>query len=101
MLPENTPRRAFLKTAASAFTALSYSRVYGANDRISIGHAGIGDRGSELDGMVAKLKDKHNIEMTAVCDLWKVNREKADAHATTRPTGARRARFNISKTCSL
>ena len=81
MPPEPSPRRTFLKTAASAFTALSYSRVSGANNRISIGHVGIGDRGSELAGIAARLHQKHNTEVTAVCDLWKVNREKAAAHA--------------------
>jgi len=33
--------------------ALSYSRIAGANDRISLGHIGIGNRGRELDGIVA------------------------------------------------
>jgi len=80
-------RRSFLnKTAgavagtALASTALSYARVSGANDRISLGHIGVGNRGSELDMMVSKLKDKFNIEMTAVCDLWKKNRERAVAN---------------------
>ena len=44
-------------SAALRNTALSYSRIAGANDRISLGHIGIGNRGSELDGIVARLKD--------------------------------------------
>jgi predicted dehydrogenase len=83
--PENTiNRRAFLNRTASMLagtalgaTAASYGRIVGANDRISLGHIGIGDRGGELDWLVSRLKMKHNVEMTAVCDLWKVNREKA------------------------
>jgi len=83
--PENTiNRRSFLNRTASmlAGTALgasaaSYGRILGANDRISLGHIGIGNRGSELDWIVSRLKTKHNVEMTAVCDLWKVNRERA------------------------
>src|SRR6267142_576802 len=43
--------------AALSSTALSYSRIAGANDRISLGHIGIGNRGGELDGIVALLKD--------------------------------------------
>ena len=47
-------RRSFLnRTAAAAVgaaamrgTALSYSRIVGANDRISLGHIGIGNRGT-------------------------------------------------------
>ena len=66
-------------SAALSNSALSYSRIVGANDRISLGHIGIGSRGSELDGIAAHLKDKHNVEMTAVCDLWSHNRESAVA----------------------
>jgi len=67
--------------ASVGTSALSYARVLGSNERISLGHIGIGNRGRELDGVVSKLKDKFNLEMTAVCDLWKVNREKATASA--------------------
>ena len=61
-------------------TALSYGNIVGANDRISLGHIGIGSRGGDLDLIASKLKDSHHVEMTAVCDLWKVNREKAGSH---------------------
>jgi predicted dehydrogenase len=82
-------RRAFLNQAASMMagvavyssSAFSYGRILGANERISLGHIGVGNRGRELDGIVSQLKDKLNVEMTAVCDLWKVNREKAGAAA--------------------
>ncbi|HKE55972.1 MAG TPA: Gfo/Idh/MocA family oxidoreductase [Pyrinomonadaceae bacterium] len=82
-------RRSFINQAttlmvgASAFSATSssYNRILGANDRISLGHIGVGRRGKELDWIVAKLKEK-NVEMTAVCDLWKINREAAAAQAT-------------------
>ena len=63
--------------ASLATTALSYGKILGANDRISLGHIGIGSRGSELVQIAGQLKASHNVEMTAVCDLWKVNREKA------------------------
>ncbi len=66
-------------SAAINTTALSYSRIVGANDRIALGHVGIGMRGSELQGMIGELKDKMNVEMVAVCDLWSVNRENAVA----------------------
>jgi predicted dehydrogenase len=67
-------------SAALGSTALSYSRIAGANDRISIGHIGIGNRGTELDDIASRLKESHKVEMTAVCDLWSVNREKAAAN---------------------
>src|SRR5215472_5909259 len=71
---------ALIATATAAgSSALSYSRIAGANDRISVGHVGIGHRGSELDGMVAQLSHSNNVEMTAVCDLWTGNLERAVA----------------------
>src|SRR5262252_3650443 len=66
-------------SAALTNTALSYTRILGANDRISLGNIGIGNRGSELDGIVAHLKDDKKVEMTAVCDLWTQNLERAVA----------------------
>src|SRR6202158_794924 len=77
-------RRAFLGKSAAVIagsvvlpsTALSYGNIVGANDRISLGHVGIGNRGGDLDLIASKLKSSHNVEMTAVCDLWKLNREK-------------------------
>jgi predicted dehydrogenase len=66
-------------TAAVNSTALSYNRIAGANNRISLGHIGIGNRGSELDAMVAQLSKSKNVEMTAVCDLWTGNLDRAVA----------------------
>jgi predicted dehydrogenase len=78
-------RRAFLGKSAAVIaggvalprTALSYGNIVGANDRISLGHIGIGNRGAELDSIASQLKDSHHVEMIAVCDLWNLNREKA------------------------
>jgi predicted dehydrogenase len=80
-------RRDFLSKSAAAIagtavlphTAASYDKIVGANDRISLAHVGIGNRGGELDQIASQLKSSHNVEMTAICDLWKVNREKAVA----------------------
>jgi len=88
MTDARTPldRREFLGRSARitggmalASSALSYSRILGANDRISLGHIGVGNRGRGLVDIVGRLKDRHNVEMTAVCDLWTVNRERAVA----------------------
>jgi len=70
-------RRTFL----AGLTALSYARIPGANDRISLGLVGAGARGRELQWIVARLRQSKNVEMTAVCDLWSVNREKSAAQA--------------------
>src|SRR5205085_7910152 len=53
-----------------------YDRILGANDRISMAHIGIGSRGGDLTWILSQLKTSHNVEMTTVCDLWRVNREK-------------------------
>jgi len=80
-------RRSFLTQTAGAVagsaiasTALSYDRILGANDRIALGHVGIGNRGNQLHVMCSQLKDKFNVETVAVCDLWKQNRDRAVAN---------------------
>src|SRR5256885_5728555 len=81
-------RRTFIQAAgvvagsAIASTALSYDRILGANDRIALGHIGIGNRGSGLHMMASKLKDKYNVETVAVCDLWRNKRERAATRTT-------------------
>ncbi|MGA2101628.1 MAG: Gfo/Idh/MocA family oxidoreductase [Candidatus Sulfotelmatobacter sp.] len=80
-------RRDFLGKSAAAIagsavlprTAFSYQNIVGANDRISLAHVGIGSRGRDLDLIASKLKTSHHVEMTAVCDLWSVNRAQAVA----------------------
>ncbi len=80
-------RRSFLHAAgvvagsALTSTALSYGRIIGANERIRLGHIGLGSRGSQLHLMASRLKDKYNVETVAVCDLWRTNRERATANS--------------------
>ena len=89
-MSEGINRRTFLSNSAAAIaggatltnTALSYGKIVGANDRIQLCHVGIGGRGSELDLTVSKVAPSHNVEMNAVCDLWRLNREKAVATNT-------------------
>jgi predicted dehydrogenase len=77
MQPGFSRRSLLLGGAMTLGSAVSYSRVPGANDRISVAQVGIGNRGRELASVVAGLKGEHNVEMTAVCDLWSVNRDRA------------------------
>jgi len=62
---------------ATPKTALSRGRILGANDRISLGHVGVGQRGRGLEFILSNLKDSKNVEIVGVCDLWKVNLERA------------------------
>jgi len=80
-------RRGLLKagvggSAVLAFSAASYSRILGANDRISIGVIGCGNRGvnAHMAG-VNQHAQSQNIEITAVCDPWRLRREVASAKA--------------------
>jgi predicted dehydrogenase len=72
-MPENeVPRRTFL-TTVSAATALSYSRVYGANERIQVGLIGAGERGRHDTGNFAKS----GTDIAAVCDIYAANIDTA------------------------
>ena len=82
-MKDNTSRRNFLKTvsagtAAVSMNAVSYARVLGANDRISIAVIGCGQRGfrAHMPGVNQYAKSE-NIEITAVCDPWRIRRERA------------------------
>src|SRR5262249_14883784 len=41
-----------------------------------------GQRGHELASVLAGMRHSHNVEMTAVCDLWSVYRDRAVKTAT-------------------
>jgi len=58
-------RRDFARSAGLA-TAISYSRILGANDRVRMGYIGIGNRGDQVHD--AFLETGSN-ETVAVCDL--------------------------------
>jgi len=81
-------REFFSKTAAGAASlafasvASRSGRVLGANERISIGVIGCGGRGQYLMGEARKFRVKLNVELTALCDVWRLNRERAAAKVT-------------------
>ncbi|MHB1308231.1 MAG: Gfo/Idh/MocA family protein [Limisphaerales bacterium] len=61
-------RRSFVRqvAVASTATALSTSRILGANDRVRLGFIGLGNRGDQVLDAFLKQPD---IEITALCDL--------------------------------
>ena len=89
MSKKNVSRRDFIgKTAAgivgvavtssaSSMSAASYKRIIGANDRINIGLLGCGGRGGNHLKMVKTSEKDKNLAMVAVCDIWKIARERA------------------------
>ena len=77
-------RREFLKESASSVGALalggacaSAARATEANEQIRLGIVGAGSRGGTLMGWANKLSQSHNVQFTAVCDIWEKRREKA------------------------
>jgi len=63
---------------AAALTALSYSRVLGANDRIQFGLIGCGERGLYVASLFQKTAQ---IDFRAVCDVWGDRADKGVAQA--------------------
>lgn len=72
-------RRDFLR-GASAATALSYSRVLGANDKIHLGVIGCGDRGRHD---MSQFQINSSVDVTAVCDIYGEQIDKARQKATS------------------
>ncbi|MGH9723347.1 MAG: Gfo/Idh/MocA family protein [Bryobacteraceae bacterium] len=55
-----------LGRAAQAATALSYSRIFGANERVRVGYVGLGNRGDQVHDAFLEHGDNQTV---AVCDL--------------------------------
>lgn len=70
-------RREFIgkSLAATSLAASSYQRVLGANDRISVGVIGCGSRGLLREAL--EFHKEANVGITAICDTWRQQREKA------------------------
>ncbi len=76
-------RRGFLGTSSAAAASLALAgpgltqvRAAGANDRLSVGIVGSGQRGTELLRYFLKIGKDYQAELTAVCDLWSYHRER-------------------------
>ena len=81
---KNISRRQFINSSAvgvaglsAGLSAKSYGQILGANDRINIAFLGTGARGRGHRNMVKSSYEDKNLNVVAVCDLWKINREKA------------------------
>jgi predicted dehydrogenase len=76
-----TSRRTFIKAAAASSVGFAVSgsvtgRIMGANDRLRIGLIGCGSRGTYLMEHALIYKQQHNVEIAALCDVWRPNLEK-------------------------
>ncbi len=79
-------RRKFIQTTAlaagaMAFSAKSYARIVGANDRVRVGVVGFSDRfkHSLLPPFVA-LQKEMNFDIVALSDIWNRRRDEGKAH---------------------
>jgi predicted dehydrogenase len=59
-------RRRFHRMAAGVFTAASYARILGANDRVRMGYIGVGNRGDQVHQAFLEHGDQQTV---ALCDL--------------------------------
>jgi len=76
-------RRDFFRTAGTAaalWTAASYSRIMGANDKVNLGLVGCGGRGTHVMGVFIDTKQ---VNVTAVCDVYAARVDRALQRATT------------------
>ena len=69
-----------VSSSASSMSAASYQKIIGANDRINIGFLGCGGRSRGHQRMVKTSEKDKNLAVVAVCDIWKLNKEKAAAN---------------------
>src|SRR5689334_19978713 len=71
-------RRAFV--AGSAFTALSYAKVPGANERLRIGVIGCGGQAMSHIKTLVRIRESSNCDIINVCDVFD---KRADQAAQT------------------
>lgn len=73
---KKSTRRTFIQ-ASAAFSALSASRVWGANDRVNVAIIGVGGRGQAHIRGYAKQPDAN---IYALCDVVQANLERSQAN---------------------
>lgn len=92
-MQSTTDRRQFLSqaatgtaafAAAATWTAESYARVVGANDRIRVGMIGVGGMGSGHTACLRDLTEPNNIQAVSVADCW-LTRAQAGAKTLSAP----------------
>ena len=70
-------------TKAAVVTALSYSKVLGANDRVGLGVIGTGGRGTYVMTLFQKNPE---VEVRALCDVYSKRIDEAQQHAPNTKT---------------
>ncbi len=79
-IQKSTLTTAGLYLGSMGFSAASYSRILGANDRVRVGVIGFSDRfRSSLLPCFHSLHKELNFDIMAVSDIWKLRREDGKA----------------------
>ena len=75
-IQQSTKAAAGVYLGSLAFSAKSYGRILGANDRVQVGIVGYSDRfrSSLLPAFMNSYKEL-NFDIVAVSDIWKIRRE--------------------------
>ncbi|MEW6236440.1 MAG: Gfo/Idh/MocA family oxidoreductase [Candidatus Omnitrophota bacterium] len=85
MINQRCSRRSFFAASTSALAAMSAvsaSRVMGANERLRVGSIGLGGRGSHLLSMVIDRADENkDLEVAALCDVYQRRLDQAGNRA--------------------
>src|SRR5512142_1801564 len=68
---------------AAGLTALSYSRILGANDRIGLGVIGTGGRGTYV---MTQFQKNADVDVRALCDVYSVRLDEAQQKAPNTKT---------------
>ena len=82
MSQEEITRREFVAASSVGAGGLAMGAQFispasfGANDRIRLGIAGAGQRAAKLMNWAHNLEQSHNVQFTAVCDIWKRRRDR-------------------------
>ena len=82
MLKSGFTRRGFLKSSVVAPAMLAGGRAVAANDRIRVGVIGIGGRGTfHLQAALRRARDKGDVEVAALCDVYQARLDRAASRA--------------------
>jgi len=105
MSTEAVTRRSFLGGATGAAlasqSARSAEKVSGANDRLSVGIVGTGNRGGALARWISQLQNSQNVDLTAVCDIWREALAAGAAHIEKLTGRQPRQCRNLDEICEM
>ena len=77
-MPNTSLTRRTIARAALATTALSYSRILGANEKVNFGLIGAGGRGK---GVMGTFQKTNRVNVTSVCDVYDARIDQAQTQA--------------------